>query len=125
MAETITEKATCGKCGVKVREGTAFCYNCGSEVAELSAEHNIQGNEANGVTAINADTDETVDAVRIDDDTDKLARAADQRRKSRVGLRKPKEYVWEPVDDFRFIAFAALFIVAIAFGVVFLTVFWK
>ena len=125
MAETITEKATCNKCGVDVREGTSFCYNCGNEVEELHDEKGSQNNEADDVTAISAVSDEPVDSVKVNDDADKLARAADQRRKSRVGLHKPKEYVWEPVDDFRFAGLAALLIVAIALGVVFLTVYWK
>lgn len=33
MAETLVENRTCGKCGVVVRKGALFCYNCGDTVA--------------------------------------------------------------------------------------------
>jgi len=124
MTETITEKATCGKCGADVREGTTFCYSCGNRVAgSPSADvEDIRGNE----TIPTSGPDTTIDSPKTGaDDSDKLARAAEQRRKSRVGLRKPKEYTWEPTDDPRFILLATLVIVVIALGVVFITVFWK
>ncbi len=124
MAGTITEKATCTKCGVDVRDGTTFCYNCGSTVAKLPV---TESDESNGHAAIpKPDAATLAEPVKVDgDDARKLSSAADQRRKSRVGLRKTKEYVWEPTDDSRFIVLAALMIVVIAFAVVFLTVFWK
>ena len=130
MAETITEKATCGQCGVDVRGGTTFCYNCGSKVGELPM---TKSDESNGPSAIpKPDADAIVVPVKADEpvttdekDADKLSRAADQRKKARVGLRKTKEYMWEPTDDSRFIVVAAVLIVVVAFVVVFLTVFWK
>jgi hypothetical protein len=32
VAETLVEKGICEACGSKVREGSAFCYNCGESV---------------------------------------------------------------------------------------------
>lgn len=124
MAETITEKATCGKCGVDVRDGTTFCYNCGSRVAEFPE---TAGDQVNGHAAIpKPDSSEPVEPVKVDEDNaDKLSRAAEQRRKSRVGLRKTKEYAWEVTDDSRTLLLAALVIAVFAFVVVFLTVLWK
>ncbi|HEX3102025.1 MAG TPA: zinc-ribbon domain-containing protein [Pyrinomonadaceae bacterium] len=124
MPETITEKATCSKCGADVRDGTTFCYSCGNRVAEsLSPDaEDISGNVTIPIPAPNS----TIDTLKAgEEDSDKLARAAEQRRKSRVGLRKPKEYTWEPTDDPRFILLATLVIFIIALGVVFVTVFWK
>lgn len=33
MAETLVEKGICEACGAKVRNGSAFCFNCGEHVA--------------------------------------------------------------------------------------------
>jgi uncharacterized Zn finger protein (UPF0148 family) len=33
MAETLVENRTCSACGVDVRMGALFCYNCGGSVA--------------------------------------------------------------------------------------------
>lgn len=32
MAETLVEKGTCESCGTKVRNGSAFCFNCGESI---------------------------------------------------------------------------------------------
>ena len=125
MSETITEKATCEKCGADVREGTAFCYNCGINVVESSAAESGESDTAQSDAVVSPTEGEPVESVKPDGAADKLARAAEQRRKARVGLRRTTEYTWERVDDFRLVALAALVIGAIAFGVVFLTVFWK
>ena len=128
MQEAITEKAVCEKCGVEVRDGTTFCYNCGASLEkksviddEMAAIWNRDGIEAKPAN------EELAAATKIDDASadGKLSRAAEQRRKARVSQRKTKEYTWEPADDSRFVMLIALLIAAIALGVVFLTVFWK
>jgi len=41
MAETLVENRTCSACGVDVRTGALFCYNCGGSVApELPVAEN-------------------------------------------------------------------------------------
>lgn len=124
MTETTTDKAICSKCGADVREGTTFCYSCGNRVA---VSPSAESEDASGNMTIPVPVpDVTAKSSKTgEDDADKLARAAEQRRKSRVGLRKPKEYTWEPTDDPRFILLATAVIVVIALGVVFITVFWK
>ena len=125
MPETALKKVTCVKCGVDRREGTAFCYNCGFEVVELPAAEPLS--EQNGDMPI-ADSvaEDAMESVKIDSgESEKLARAADERKKARVGLRKTKDYAWEPTGDLRLFVLAAILITLIAIGIVFLTVFWK
>ena len=124
MSETITEKAVCGKCGVDLREGTTFCYNCGAKVEEIP------------VVDLAKDVDEAIPMPTADDltepgkvgegpDDGKHSRAADERRKARSGLRRSKQYTWEPSEDSRFPIIASVVIAVIAFTVVFVTVLWK
>ena len=128
MPEAITEKAVCEKCGADVRDGTMFCYNCGTSLEkksviddEMAAIWNRDGIEAK------PENEELASVTKIDDASadGKLSRAAEQRRKARVSQRKTNEYTWEPADDSRFVMLIALLIAAIALGVVFPTVFWK
>ena len=126
MSEAMAEKAVCSKCGVDVRDGTTFCYNCGSKVAELLVVDDARSGKSNGAEA-GSGIDESAETIKIDNtpDGNSLARAADERRKSRVGLRRTREYAWEPSDDSRPVALAAVLIAVIALAVVFLMVFWK
>ena len=128
MPEAITEKAVCEKCGADVRDGTTFCYNCGTSLEKKSVIDDgmaaIWNRDGLGAKPEN---EELAAVTKIDDASadDKLSRAAEQRRKARVSQRKTNEYIWEPADDSRFVMLIALLIAAIALGVVFLTVFWK
>lgn len=128
MPEPITEKAVCEKCGVDIRDGTTFCYNCGTGLEnqsvlddEMAAVWNRDGVETKPAS------DKQVLPTKINDASadGKLSRAAEKRRKARVGQRTTKEYTWEPADDSRFVMLIALLIAAIALSVVLLTVFWK
>ena len=112
MSEAILEKAVCVNCGEDVREGTSFCYNCGKKIA------------VDPVDTVEASTEPT----RAENDIpvgEQLTRAAEQRRKARVGQRKPKEYVWEPNEDSRFVLLSTVVIAILALVVVLLMVFWK
>jgi len=98
MASVSVEKLECIECGADVREGTAFCYNCGGkltpvagEVAEVSVEAQDEGKAAIDDLAARLAEDETK--------SEKLVKAAAERRKARSVVRKPKEFVWEPVED--------------------------
>lgn len=127
MPEAILEKETCENCGVEVRENTLFCYNCGSRVADDATVSNGSGSNVDAETQ--AALDDLAARFKIDEtaDDDKLAKAAAERRKARVSQRKPKEFVWEPVDESssRFVMLLAILITVIAAVVVFLTVVWK
>ncbi len=123
MAETITEKSTCEKCRADVREGTTFCYNCGAPLPNVPPPQQEPGDDESIIEPV---ADGSVDPAKEgDSNADKLAKAADERKKARVGQRKGKEYAWEPVDDSRLVILATLLIALIALVVVSLMVFWK
>ncbi len=111
--ETVTEKAPCAKCGADVREGTAFCYACGAAVAEPAVDLNIT-RPANGSEPTAEESAE-----------DKLSKAREERRKARVGQKKPVEYTWAPVDDARWTVLAALVVTVAVAVLVAAMVYWK
>jgi len=134
MQGATIEKEVCEKCGVDVRENTVFCYNCGSPVGEDSDE--LIPEEPAASNGDSSDLDAETQAAlqdlaqkfKIDEEADnKLAKAAAERKKARVGQRKSKEFVWEPSDDSsgRLLFLGALLVAAAVAAVVFLTVFWK
>lgn len=134
MPEAIIEKEICDKCGVDVREGTLFCYNCGERVSQLGSA-DMPTDPANGNPADNAVDPETRAALddlaekfRIDpDEDDRLAKAAEARRKARVRQRKTAQYTWEPIDESPNILLAVITTVIVfsAAAIVLLTVYWK
>lgn len=109
MSETVVEKRACDKCGADVREGTAYCYNCGSPIAVPKPEEPIESISSNG--------DQSA--------AEKRSKAARERKKSRVVQRREVEYTWEPIDDLRAPLAAAVVIAVLVFVVVFLLVFLK
>lgn len=123
MTETVLEKVVCMSCAADVRDGTNFCYNCGKPVSNGLA-----------MTEPLVDADPTEEIVPVlvkneekDAKTDRFAVAAAERKKSRVGQRKPKKVVWEepsPSSNRIFVLFCVL-ITAIASALVFLVVFFK
>jgi uncharacterized Zn finger protein (UPF0148 family) len=143
MAETTLENAICESCGVDVRDGTQFCYNCGTPVTEVepiprpeSAESVDAPIEANGTAPVtdrrdeaSAELDELSEKVKDDDadEADKLAAAAAERKKARVRPRKKRSITWQPVEDGPGLVFIAgtLLIVVLTAVVVLLTVYWK
>lgn len=93
MSKTAVETAVCDICGVEVREGSQFCYNCGGSVAK----------------AVEAEPIPVPDEPIVPDDTpanghprgvnyDPAKRRAEraERRKVRAAGRPPVEIVWEP-----------------------------
>ena len=128
MVEAVLEKAVCAACGVDVRDGTQFCFNCGKPVS-------------NGVVPAAANVDEAVlsdelvselspgsaEDAEKDEKAEKLAVAAAERKKSRLGQRKPKKVVWEepsPASN-RIFILVSLLITVVAAALVFLMVFVK
>jgi uncharacterized Zn finger protein (UPF0148 family) len=107
MAEVVVEKAVCEKCGMDVRDGTAFCYNCGAAVGSVPEASVVEPAEP-----------ETPD--------EKLSRAAAERKKARVGLRRATtEYTWEGTDDTRWVLLSGVAVTVIVMIIVLLMVFWK
>ena len=113
MIETATEKVVCEKCGADVREGTSFCYNCGSQVAvDPLVEPAISEPESAVV-----ETPKPTNA-------EKFARSAEERRKARIRGRKTVEYSWQATDDPRWLLVFTLIISVIVIFVVVLAL-WK
>lgn len=135
MPDAVIEKQTCAKCDVEIRENTTFCYNCGSPiVAEIVGWlSNSKEPVGNGVSATVEDEtkaalDDLAKRFRVDEeDDDKLATAAAERRKARIRSRKSIQYVWEPVDDDsgRFFLLLAIGVAVIAAGITYFTVYWR
>ena len=131
MPEAVAEKVGCGKCGAEVREGTTFCYKCGGRVAP---DADIAG-EANGSNAVlkpesKAALDELVEKLKGEPPStgpqEKLAKAADERKKARVTQRKTRDFVWEPRTDMPIAFFISAFVVfVLAVLVVLITTVWK
>lgn len=122
MAEAVLEKEKCGECGVDVREGTTFCYNCGARVAgetqAIEAEPDTVPEVAEDAAASNGGNSNA--------ESDKLAAAATKRKRARVSHRKTAEYVWEPApaDNARLALVIAVVMFVLALGVVVLMLDW-
>ncbi|CAN5536538.1 hypothetical protein BH10ACI3_BH10ACI3_01870 [soil metagenome] len=122
MPKTI-EKETCSKCEMPVRENTQFCYNCGSRVTNSE-----NGSEPVVNVAAQAALDDLAVKLKGESDSDeKLAKAAAERKKARVGQRKSKEFVWQPKDDVSsgFVMLVAVVITILAAAIVFGAVYWR
>jgi hypothetical protein len=133
MSDPTIEKENCEKCGVDVRENTQFCYNCGTpreNFAEVVADSSepVNGNEADVETK--AALEGLAAKFKVADDTtdnEKLAQAADERRKARVVKRQPKQFVWEPADDISGLGILlfAIFVAVTAGVIVLITLYWR
>ncbi|MEO7538719.1 MAG: zinc ribbon domain-containing protein [Pyrinomonadaceae bacterium] len=134
MAETIVEKGICEKCGVETRENTHFCYNCGIDLTDDGTADVVLLSDNNGsVDSPNPESQKALEelAAKLDAnnevDADKLAQAAEQRRKARITRRQPRQFGWEPADEssgMRVLAVALLVAIA-AVIIVYLTVYWR
>ncbi len=129
MVDAVVEKQVCDKCGVDVRENTAFCYNCGASVVSSFGEiAGANGNDAAVDDKARSALDDLAAKFKIDEEEDgRLAKAAAERRKARVGNRKSTRYQWQPADESPDLLFILLTvaIVGLAALAVALTVFWK
>ena len=119
MAEDTKLLDKCGKCGVEVRDGTAFCYNCGTSVVDPNAEPTVIDKEL----IVSDDNSQLEEA----DSSARRASAALERKRSRVGSRKQTKVVWETpgsgADRLYLLICILLFVVAVA--VVALTTFLR
>jgi hypothetical protein len=48
MAGTAVTGVECRKCGVEVREGSVFCYNCGEKVPSANGDRHTAAKDASG-----------------------------------------------------------------------------
>ena len=131
MPEAVVEQEVCGKCGAEIREGTTFCYKCGGRVAQDEAVTD----ETNGSSPVRAAEskaalDDLAERLKGDlaetDPQEKLAKAAEERKKARVTQRKTREFVWEPRTDTPvgfFVSVAVVLVLAVV--VVLVTIVWK
>ncbi len=140
MAQTVLEKAACEKCGVDVRENTTFCYNCGNRVAadtDISFDETIRDlpegvEDAKPADGIDPKTKAALDSLaeqlkRGEEEDDRLAKAAAERRRSRVAQRKPQVFKWESTvetSNMRMLL-ASILVAVIAGAIVLLTVVWR
>lgn len=119
MAEDTKLLDKCGKCGVEVRDGTAFCYNCGTSVVDSNAEPSEIDKDP-------GESDETAQLKEADSSA-RRASAALERKRSRVGSKKQTKIVWETpgsgADRLYLLICILLFVVAVA--VVALTTFLR
>ena len=83
LSESVVKPVRCPKCDAEIRDGSAFCYNCGGRVDENVTDE----------VPVSSPTkpDETLSKPAPG-----LRTARDIRRRERTVDRKPKEVVWEP-----------------------------
>lgn len=96
MPKTAVEEAVCDICGVEVRDGSLFCYNCGGSVSIL---------ESIAPDPIPAPSEPIIargDRQANGSTYDPAKRRADRsgNRKVRAANRQPIEVVWEPTTGF-------------------------
>ena len=121
MPEVEIQEPVCGKCGVEVRQDTAFCYNCGAPVTSepvaaftngarpVSDENSTPKRETQGaeseISAAKGETKADLQnggTARLEDrrpPSPKYESAAGLRRRSRPPARKPVEVTWVPETD--------------------------
>ena len=153
MSQSVVEKTVCGECGVDVRENTFYCYSCGTKIDVLRVSAKGQNEQEtksdtelqpiqkpDQLGDVPADgrintkgreaLDELARRIRIEDspiDNDAIARAAANRKRSRIAKRRGIEYVWEPVDEppGKLLFILVGFVVLLTIVAVIATVIWK
>ena len=153
MAETVVENQICNACGVDVREGALFCYNCGGAVApENVVEENDKKDKVSDIwlrekIVENGKNDkiteqpeeESEESLIVETVADKpipkpniqaeakLKSAAAMRRKSATFQKKQVEVVWEEHENAPNALFisVALILTLFAVGIFFLAMYLK
>jgi hypothetical protein len=133
MAETATERPACVHCGVDVRDGTSFCYNCGKSVEIPISKPDEQLHVSNGSAPVSDEARVALDDLerrfKAEDvaDENRLAQAAAERKRARVRSARRNEVVWDAAEPGVSVAFVVftLIIVAITAVVVLIAVYWK
>jgi hypothetical protein len=102
MRDTAVQNENCANCGVEVREGADFCYNCGkavsAEAVRQTAEHAVEEiHRSIGSAAMPAMDIPSKDSAP--EPKRKLQSAAALRRKSKSYIAKPVEVEWVEPDS--------------------------
>lgn len=131
MANAALTMEKCAECEAEVREGTQFCYNCGTSVLiqQPDSEEAETESEAPETEPEAAET-EAADYTKELENADKAARrasAALERKRSRVSSKRQTKVVWEApgpsADRVYLLVCVLLFVIAVA--IVALTTFLK
>ena len=83
MAGTTVTEVLCDLCGAEIREGSLFCYNCGTAVPATSE-------------AVAVAEPVVLERATENDVRPPLRSAASLRRQRRAYNRQPLEVTWEP-----------------------------
>jgi hypothetical protein len=86
MSDSVIDRAECPQCGVNVRAGSLFCYNCGGRISG--------SDESSSVALLKPEPS----AVRITTPAPGSRLAKRARPRERVLDRTPKRVVWEPAS---------------------------
>lgn len=132
MLEAALTDQKCDFCGVEVREGTAFCFNCGKPVnIETESEESFDA-ETIAIPKPDSPADEALAdlADKLDrerEDNEKLAKAAADRKKARTEKKAKKVEVWATPDSdsVGIAALVTILMLLVTLAVVFLTVWIK
>ena len=113
MPGTAVQTPICDICGAEVRDGSLFCYKCGSSVGRKEVAV-----EAKPEALPIAQNGHTSEPANYDPATKRAERS--ERRKVRASNRQPVEIVWEPRSSvpWPFIVGSLVFVL-IAFFVIF------
>lgn len=144
MTATIIEEQNCKACGVDIREGALFCYNCGGAVSADEASSDKDGDNSaavsdawfreeiapeeiaeEGAEEKSAEETDAKDVVPIKSrlpETNRLRSAAALRRKSKTFQKKRVEEVaWEEYEN----SSNSLFVVvAVVMALLTAAIFW-
>lgn len=140
MAETVVENQICNACGVDVREGALFCYNCGGAIAsEIIVEEDDKKDKVSDVWLRenivengknDQNTEQSEEFITLEKTADKpipkpdiqaeakLKSAAAMRRKSATFQKKPVEIVWEEHENAPNALFVVVALILSLFAVV-------
>jgi hypothetical protein len=113
MANSVVGEKVCDLCGAEVRDGSAFCYNCGTAVAEKPAE--------SAIIAKVDDKARTHNGTSIPSTPEAPgSRPARPRTRPRRAVIAPREVVWTEKEgpSVWFAAFAITFAIVTAVIVV-------
>ena len=141
MPNAVIEKEVCKECGAEIREGTAFCYNCGARLGDDWVPPDpIRPLASNGVAetlpveekAIGKPKIPVVDKTGRSEPMEiaagrKLSDAANERRRARTTVRSSTQYTWEPIDEPMSVTLliSAVLFVLISLLIVLMMVWWK
>jgi len=151
MAETLVENQICNACGVEVREGALFCYNCGGSVAsKIVVEETDEKDKVsdvwlrekiaeNGNREKIEEKEELEEFVTVEQIADEpipkpdiqeeatLKSAGAMRRKSATFQKKTVEVVWQEHENAPNVWFfvVALILTLFAAGILFLAMYLK